>query len=71
MQTTWLHLGSAIEMTWLALGGPFLSFLALTELDTSGSPCRASISSVQGPFSATAGWHFLRDLDFVNWWVSL
>ena len=27
-QTAWPHLGSAIETTWLALGGPFLSFLA-------------------------------------------
>ena len=28
VQTAWLRLGSSLEATWLALGGPFLSFLA-------------------------------------------
>jgi len=28
VQTVWPCLCSAVEMTWLALGGPFLSFLA-------------------------------------------
>jgi len=28
VQTAWLHLGPAAEMTWLALGGPLMSFLA-------------------------------------------
>jgi len=28
VQTVWPCLGSSLEATWLALGGPFLSFLA-------------------------------------------
>jgi len=28
VQTAWPHLGSPLEITWLSLGGPFLSFLA-------------------------------------------
>ena len=28
VQTAWPRLGSSLEATWLALGGPFLSFLA-------------------------------------------
>jgi len=31
----WLHLGLAIEMTWLAMGGTFLSLLARIELESS------------------------------------
>ena len=27
VQTAWPRLGSSLEATWLALGGPFLSFL--------------------------------------------
>jgi len=31
----WLCLGSAVGLPWLALGGPFLSFLAFMDLETS------------------------------------
>jgi len=35
VQTAWPRLGWCLEATWLALGGPFLSFLASMELETS------------------------------------
>ena len=64
VQTAWLHLGSSLEVTWLALGGPLLSFLAYV------NGVRNQRSHLVGPpfpefkahFSATAGLHFLRDL---------
>jgi len=35
VQAAWLCLGSAVGLPWLALGGPFLSFLAFMDLETS------------------------------------
>jgi len=35
LQTAWPRLGLPLEVTWLALGGPFVSFLAYMELETS------------------------------------
>jgi len=29
VQTAWWRLGSSLEVTWLALGGPFLSFFGI------------------------------------------
>ena len=62
IQTAWLHLGSSLEVTWLALGGPFLSFFGINGV-------RNQRSHLVGPpfpefkarFSAAAGCHFLRD----------
>ena len=64
VRTAWPRLGSSLEATWLALGGPFLSFLAYV------NGVRNKRSHLVGPpfpesmarFSATAGWHFSRDL---------
>jgi len=59
MQTAWLHLGLAVQATWLALGGPFLSFLAKNGV-------RPPFLAFKGRLSAMAGWHLSRDLTFVN-----
>ena len=63
VQTAWPCLCS-VETTWLALRGPFLSFLSCVD------GVRNQQSHLIGPpfpefkacFSATAGWHFSRDL---------
>ena len=63
VQTAWPRLGWCLEATWLALGGPFLSILAINGV-------RNKRSYLVGPpfpefkahFSATAGWHFSSDL---------
>ena len=62
VQTAWPCLGSSLKMTWLVLGGHFCQFWPKWSWKPAISPCRASISSIQGPFLATAGWHFSRDL---------
>ena len=41
VQTAWPCPGSVVERSWLALGGPFLSFLALG-LKVAVLPCKAS-----------------------------
>ena len=46
VQTAWVRLGLAVESPWLALGGPFLSFLCMNGLrkqssDHVGSPLLA------------------------------
>ena len=63
MQTAWPHLGSSLEATWLALGGPYLFLFGV-------SGVRNKRSHLVGPpfpafkacFSDTAGWDLLRDL---------
>ena len=63
VQTAWPRLGSSLEVTWLALRGPFLFFFGINGV-------RNKRSHLVGPpfpefkarFSATAGWHFSRDL---------
>ena len=50
LQTAWPCLGFAVEITWLALGGLFLSFLG------------PLFPAFEACFSATAGCHSLRDL---------
>jgi len=49
-------------MTWLALGGPFLSILAM-ELDASDLTFYASISSVQDLFFSYSRLAFLERLN--------
>ena len=64
VQTAWPHLGSSLEATWLALAGRAISIL----FGING--VRNQRSHLVGPpfpefkarFSATAGWHFSRDL---------
>ena len=64
VQTAWLRLGSSLEATWLALHGRAISIL----FGING--VRNQRSHLVGPpfpefkarFSATAGWHFSRDL---------
>jgi len=46
VQTAWFCLSLAVEVTWLALGGPFLSFFGINRVRNKHSPCRASISSI-------------------------
>jgi len=46
-----LRLGLPVEISWLAVGWLFLSFLAKKYIHKQAiSPYRASIFSVQGPF---------------------
>ena len=45
VQTAWPCLGSALERSWLALGGPFLSSYARMGLEN--SPCRALFSKLK------------------------
>ena len=64
VQTAWPRLGSSLEATWLALGGPLESVLFAI------NGVRNKRSHLVGPpfpefkahFSATAGWHFSRNL---------
>ena len=61
MQTAWLRLGLSLEATWLALGGPFLFGINGVSNQRSylvGPP----FPEFKARFSATAGWHFSRDL---------
>jgi len=63
VQTAWPHLGSSLEVTCLALGGPFPVLFGINGV-------RNKQSHLVGPpfpafkacFSATADWHFSRDL---------
>ena len=63
VQTAWPCLGSSLEATLLALGGPFSILFGINGV-------RNQLSHLVGPpfpefkahFSATASWHFSRDL---------
>jgi len=65
----WLHLGSSVEMTWLALRGPFLSFFGINGVRNKrshlvGPPFRAH----QSPLFSYSKLAFLESLNwkFVN-----
>jgi len=58
-QTAWLCLGSSLQVTWLAMGGPFLSFWLR---DKWSHPVGPQFPEFKARFSAMAGWHFSRDL---------
>jgi len=62
MQTAWPHMGSSLEVTWLALRAISILFgingVRNKKSDLVGPPC----PKFKAHFSATADWHFSRDL---------
>ena len=62
-----------VERSWLALGGPFLSFLALTDFESSCLACIVGppFPYVHGLFFSYVRLAFLGrcDCKFVNWWM--
>ena len=63
VQAAWLRLGLSLEATWLALGGPFLSLFGINGVKNKQSHLVGPpFPEFKARFSATAGWHFSRDL---------
>ena len=62
VQTAWPCLGLSLEVTWLALGGTFILFGINGVRNKQSHLVGPPFPEFKARFSATAGWHFSRDL---------
>ena len=58
VQTAWQHLGSAVETTWLVLGGPNCPFGINGVRNKRSHLVGPPFPAFKASSLATAGWHF-------------